>query len=634
MGNILSLSNLNCLGGGARSTARPAASQQQPPPPQAQAQSNAHQSIAHSHSASTLVADLNASTPQDQATTSSSVGIIRPLSSGTQATNHQGLAAPPPAAASSSANTTPVDTSESGSDVPLTKGQFMRRRKWSFGLGCGAHGPQSDMMVSEPVPATTAAALPNTQHQQQHPTPPPALQPTTAPAFPQSDDNPSPPAVSGQSDNASSGGKPKRRHHHHHHHHHHKKMPLLPPAPKMPRRWKKGDAIGSGSFGSVFLGLNSDTGELLAVKEVPVSAKGTKHTEALQQLESEVVLLAKLQHPNIVRYVGTIREEANLYIFLEYVPGGSIASLLARFGRFEESVIRVYTRQILSGLAYLHAMRTAHRDIKGANILVERSGRVKLADFGMAKQMVEHMSVTKSFKGSAFWMAPEVVRQQGHGCAADVWSVGCTVLEMASGKPPWSQCSTQVQAIFLIASSSELPTIPETLSPDATEAILLCLQREERLRPSAEALLKHGFVADAEVPTGWQAPHAEDYHNYDDRTTASLVSQSSATSLSPSPTASAAHSRRKLPALTESPAAPVPPPLQPEQSATSLATDAASELSNPDTLAAAASTSPPSSSTMGGGGGPGSPPDAFRARGLIGLPPVKPPMSSHPFGVR
>ncbi|GHP07284.1 hypothetical protein PPROV_000602500 [Pycnococcus provasolii] len=192
----------------------------------------------------------------------------------------------------------------------------------------------------------------------------------------------------------------------------------------------------------------------------------------------------------------------------------------------------------------------------------------------------------------------------------------------------------QSKAIFLIASSSELPTIPETLSPDATEAILLCLQREERLRPSAEALLKHGFVADAEVPTGWQAPHAEDYHNYDDRTTASLVSQSSATSLSPSPTASAAHSRRKLPALTESPAAPVPPPLQPEQSATSLATDAASELSNPDTLAAAASTSPPSSSTMGGGGGPGSPPDAFRARGLIGLPPVKPPMSSHPFGVR
>lgn len=215
MGNRLSsLSNLNfnCLGGGG-AAARPAASQQQQNPPQAQ--SNAHQSIAHSHSASTLVADLNASTPQDQATTSSSVGIIRPLSSGTQATNHQGLA-PPPAAASSSANTTPVDTSESGSDVPLTKGQFMRRRKWSFGLGCGAHGPQSDMMVSEPVPATTVAALSNTQHQQQHPTPPPALQPTAAPAFPQSDDNPSPPAVSGQSDNASSGGKPKRRHHHHH----------------------------------------------------------------------------------------------------------------------------------------------------------------------------------------------------------------------------------------------------------------------------------------------------------------------------------------------------------------------------------------------------------------------------------
>ena len=220
----------------------------------------------------------------------------------------------------------------------------------------------------------------------------------------------------------------------------------LAPAPMKPRRWTKGDCLGSGSFGTVYLGLNSETGELFAVKEVAAAAKtanengaNEKGSEAAEQLEQEVELLSRLQHPNIVRYVGISREPRALYIFLEYVPGGSIASLLSRFGAFEEGVIQVYTRQILIGLDYLHSQRCVHRDIKGGNILVEKSGRIKLADFGMAKSLVEQMADSGSFKGSAYWMAPEVIRRSpgGDHPAADVWSVGCTVIEMASGKHPW-----------------------------------------------------------------------------------------------------------------------------------------------------------------------------------------------------
>ncbi|GAX75900.1 hypothetical protein CEUSTIGMA_g3343.t1 [Chlamydomonas eustigma] len=271
-------------------------------------------------------------------------------------------------------------------------------------------------------------------------------------------------------------------------------------SPQMPKSWRKGDALGSGSFGTVFLGLNNDTGELLAVKEVSLTVEDAKRKEAITQIEQEVALLSTLHHPNIVHYSGTLKENGSLFIFLEYVPGGSIASLLHRFGPLQESVIRIYTRQILSGLTYLHSLRTVHRDIKGANLLVEKDGRIKLADFGMAKQMVEQASFTKSFKGSAFWMAPEVIKQQGHGVAADIWSVGCTVLEMATGKPPWNQCATQVQVIFRIASSQELPAIPETLSPAASEFVLLCLQRDPALRPSAEQLLAHPFVRDVTEP--------------------------------------------------------------------------------------------------------------------------------------
>lgn len=94
-----------------------------------------------------------------------------------------------------------------------------------------------------------------------------------------------------------------------------------------------------------------------------------------------------LDHENIVRYYGTSQEEGVLNIFLEYVPGGSISSLLAKFGCFSEKVIRVYTRQILHGLDYLHRHKIVHRDIKCANILVDNNGVVKLADFGASKRL-------------------------------------------------------------------------------------------------------------------------------------------------------------------------------------------------------------------------------------------------------
>jgi mitogen-activated protein kinase kinase kinase len=324
----------------------------------------------------------------------------------------------------------------------------------------------------------------------------------------------------------------------------------------------------------VYLGLNADTGELFAVKEVEVMDDSEKAREAVAQLEREVRLLTKLQHPNIVRYIGTARDDArllnegderrdddedrkigasSLFIFLEYVPGGSIAGLLERFGPLETSVVSVYASQILVGLDYLHAQRVAHRDVKGANILVEKSGRVKLADFGMAKTLVEQVSAsgrhaervpsrdaddtsevvagpgdrptdpstdlavaasdrqastgshggasgggTGDMAGSAFWMAPEVVRRRKDiGAEADIWSMGCVVLEMATGEPPWSECGGQAQAIYKIASTKELPAFPEPFDDLAEDFVRMCLRRDPGERPSAAELLTHPFVAEA-----------------------------------------------------------------------------------------------------------------------------------------
>ncbi|OVA05493.1 Protein kinase domain [Macleaya cordata] len=265
--------------------------------------------------------------------------------------------------------------------------------------------------------------------------------------------------------------------------------PALPPPPSpilkenVPQiRWRKGELIGCGAFGRVYMGMNLDSGELLAVKQVLITSNNASKDKAqahIQELEEEVKLLKNLSHPNIVRYLGTAREEGTLNILLEFVPGGSISSLLGKFGSFPETVIRMYTKQLLLGLEYLHKNGIMHRDIKGANILVDNKGCIKLADFGASKQVVELATISgaKSMKGTPYWMAPEVILQTGHSFSADIWSVGCTIIEMATGKPPWSQQFQEVAALFHIGTTKSHPPIPEHLSVEAKDFLLKCLQK-------------------------------------------------------------------------------------------------------------------------------------------------------------
>ncbi|KAF8379537.1 hypothetical protein HHK36_028976 [Tetracentron sinense] len=261
-------------------------------------------------------------------------------------------------------------------------------------------------------------------------------------------------------------------------------------------RWKKGKLLGRGTFGHVYVGFNSGSGEMCAMKEVTLFSDDAKSKESAKQLAQEINLLSRLRHQNIVQYYGSGTVDDKMYIYLEYVSGGSIYKLLQDYGQFGEPVIRSYTQQILSGLAYLHAKNTVHRDIKGANILVDPNGRVKLADFGMAKH-ITGQSCPLSFKGSPYWMAPEVIKNSS-GCnfAVDIWSLGCTVLEMATSKPPWSQYEG-IAAMFKIGNSKELPAIPDHLSDDGKDFVRQCLQRNPLHRPMAARLLEHPFVKTA-----------------------------------------------------------------------------------------------------------------------------------------
>eukprot|EP00252_Welwitschia_mirabilis_P012008 TRINITY_DN26703_c0_g1_i1.p1 TRINITY_DN26703_c0_g1~~TRINITY_DN26703_c0_g1_i1.p1 ORF type:complete len:842 (+),score=87.97 TRINITY_DN26703_c0_g1_i1:179-2704(+) len=261
-------------------------------------------------------------------------------------------------------------------------------------------------------------------------------------------------------------------------------------------RWKKGRLLGRGTFGHVYVGFNSESGEMCAMKEVTLFADDPKSKESVKQLAQEIAVLSYLRHPNIVQYYGSEMVDDALYIYLEYVSGGSIHKLLQEYGPLGEPAIRSYTQQILSGLAYLHKKNTVHRDIKGANILVDPTGHVKVADFGMAKHISAN-SCPLSFKGSPYWMAPEVFKNsKGYDLAVDIWSLGCTVIEMATARPPWSQYEG-IAAMFKIWNSKELPELPANLSEDGKDFIRLCLQRDPGKRPSAARLLEHQFVKSA-----------------------------------------------------------------------------------------------------------------------------------------
>ncbi|KAK3102765.1 hypothetical protein FSP39_013768 [Pinctada imbricata] len=265
-------------------------------------------------------------------------------------------------------------------------------------------------------------------------------------------------------------------------------------------QWKKGNVLGKGAFGTVWCGLTSE-GQLIAVKQIELNTNDKdKAKREYEKVQEEVELLKTLNHKNIVGYLGTSLEEEDsvVSIFMQFVPGGSIASILARFGALDEAVFRRYTRQILEGVQYLHANDVIHRDIKGGNVMLMPNGIIKLIDFGCAKRLCINLSmgqsqILKSMKGTPYWMAPEVVNETGHGKKSDIWSIGCTIFEMATRKPPWSDMNPMA-AIFAIGSDRAVPKLPSKFTQEAVDFVDACLTRDQNKRPSATQLLQHNFI--------------------------------------------------------------------------------------------------------------------------------------------
>ncbi|XP_012992709.3 mitogen-activated protein kinase kinase kinase 1 isoform X2 [Esox lucius] len=263
--------------------------------------------------------------------------------------------------------------------------------------------------------------------------------------------------------------------------------------------WLKGQQIGLGAFSSCYQAQDVGTGTLMAVKQVTyVRNTSSEQEEVVTALREEIRMMAHLNHPNIIRMLGATCEKSNYNLMVEWMAGGSVSHLLNKYGAFKEAVIINYTEQLLRGLAYLHENQIIHRDIKGANLLIDSTGqRLRIADFGAAARLASKGTGAGEFQGQLLgtiaFMAPEVLRGQQYGRSCDVWSVGCAIIEMSCAKPPWNaeKHSNHLALIFKIASATTAPSIPPQLTPGLRDVTLRCLELQPSDRPPSRELLKH-----------------------------------------------------------------------------------------------------------------------------------------------
>jgi serine/threonine protein kinase len=270
--------------------------------------------------------------------------------------------------------------------------------------------------------------------------------------------------------------------------------------------WKRGEALGRGAYGEVFKAMVA--GRFMAVKKIPLELTSTQvmADKEISALKTEINTLRRLNHKRIVRYHGCITQTSEddpaLLIFLEFMPSGSIKGVLSKFGPYGLGLARKYTLQILEGLQFLHENKIIHRDVKGANILIDAHGDSKLADFGACREIEAlHSTVTsgmKSIQGSVYWMAPEVMKYKA-GRRSDIWSLGCTVIEMITAEPPWKELRDEklgvTETLKRIVEGEGSPPLPDCAQGNCKTFLQIVLVRDHTQRPYAKQLLGHRFVA-------------------------------------------------------------------------------------------------------------------------------------------
>lgn len=250
--------------------------------------------------------------------------------------------------------------------------------------------------------------------------------------------------------------------------------------------------IGSGNFGDVFKAVKGS--KIFAIKVINMEDS----SEDISALIQETQTLSRLSNPYITKYIETCVDGANMFIVMEYCGGGSCADLLKFCKSFPEDIVGLIIKDSLNGLVYIHREQKVHRDIKLANILLTEKGEVKLADFGVSCEITHTQIKRKTFVGTPFWMAPEVIVRGkysiGYDYKADIWSLGITAIELITGTPPLSEYEP-MKILFEIPKKSPPLLIGSQYSDNIKDFVRYCLIKDPRQRPNSRKLLHHQFIS-------------------------------------------------------------------------------------------------------------------------------------------
>lgn len=234
--------------------------------------------------------------------------------------------------------------------------------------------------------------------------------------------------------------------------------------------------LGIGTYGKVQLARYKPENTYYCVK---ILSRYTifRHKQ-IEHVQNEKNVLNSVRHPGIVRLFGTTSDTENLYLLMEYVPGGELFTYIRKFGKLSFTTVRFYVAELVLVLEYLHGRNLIYRDLKPENILLDADGHVKLTDFGFSKMVTDK---TWTMCGTPDYLAPEVISGQGHGKAVDWWSLGVLVFEMLAGYPPFTDENTM--ALFDKIREPYNLIYPESFIPEAVDLIkkLLVIDPTRRL---------------------------------------------------------------------------------------------------------------------------------------------------------